>query len=301
MARTPTVIVDTHQHVWGHDHGDEPFPGFEASFSGEQAFDMMEEGGIDFTLLIPPVWMKYDNRYAMSAVAAHPDRFALVGAAHPNQVSTANRMAEWMAETRAVALRINLVLKLDVEWIDAGIFAGGPADKLWGLAEESDLPLVLRVTDQLALLHDIAAQHPRLAIVVEHCAAGARGASDPFTRLPILLELASHPNIHVKLSALPAYSKEPVPFHDLDEVVRKVVTTFGAGRCMFGSDQTKYHGKLPITDSLAQFQTGCEFLSPGDRIQILGRSAITFFRLPITAPRRVRALHQAEQFPKRSR
>lgn len=301
MVGAATVTVDTHQHVWGHDHGDEPFPGFEASFSGEQAFDMMERGGIDFTLLIPPVWMKYDNRYAMSAVAAHPDRFALVGAAHPSQVLTANGMAEWMAETRAVALRINLVLNLDVEWLDAGIFAGGPADDLWRLAEHYGLPLVLRVTDQLALLGDIASRHPRLSMVVEHCAAGARGASDPFARLPILLELATQPNIYVKLSALPAYSQEAVPFHDLDEVVRKVVTTFGARRCMFGSDQTKYHGKLPITDSLAQFRTGSAFLSPEDRAQILGQSAVAFYRLPITEPRRGRIPDEAEHIPDRSR
>ncbi len=51
-----------------------------------------------------------------------------------------------------------------------------------------------------------------------------------------LLRLARHPQVYVKTSAFFRVSKQPPPYADAAPAVRLLLDTFGAQRCMWGSD-----------------------------------------------------------------
>ena len=47
--------------------------------------------------------------------------------------------------------------------------------------------------------------------------------------------LAKHANVHVKVSAVPVYSREGHPFRDLDPHIKRLVDAYGPRRCFWAS------------------------------------------------------------------
>ena len=65
---------------------------------------------------------------------------------------------------------------------------------------------------------------------------------------------ARHPNIYVKVSALPGYSTQPFPNQNIAKYVREMVDKMGPQRCFWGTDLTRLMGHgLTYTDTIEQF------------------------------------------------
>ena len=45
---------------------------------------------------------------------------------------------------------------------------------------------------------------------------------------------------------MPALSKEPFPYRDVNPVLREIVDAFGADRLMWASDTTRFRGRIGI-------------------------------------------------------
>jgi L-fuconolactonase len=120
-------------------------------------------------------------------------------------------------------------------------------------------------------LRQLARQFPELRLILDHMNVKV-GGSDPamlyerfVDSLPPLYELAEEPNVAVKISVLPRYANDSFPFISLHPHILNVIRTFGAGRCMWGSDVTQLPcsysdwlkamlmaiGHLPRTDQVA--------------------------------------------------
>ena len=158
---------------------------------------------------------------------------------------------------------------------------GEELETFWRASEDAEIPVMVLVTDHLDQIGTIAATHPKLKLVIDHC-AGVPNATTPresFVHLPRLLELARLPNVYVKLSGLPSHSEKPSPYPDLDPIVHRVVDAFGANRCMFGSDVTRFHGEKLLSEIVDQFRVGCPFLTREQREEILGLTAARVFGL----------------------
>jgi L-fuconolactonase len=79
--------------------------------------------------------------------------------------------------------------------------------------------------------------------------------------LPGLLALADETNVYVKVSGMHDLAREPYPFPDLVDPLRRIVDAFGVERLMWGSDWTR------SASSLGYGQTVSYLLEMGDLSQ----------------------------------
>jgi predicted TIM-barrel fold metal-dependent hydrolase len=84
-----------------------------------------------------------------------------------------------------------------------------------------------------------------------------------------LVALAGLPNVAVKASALPSYTRDPYPFPSLHEPIRQVVEAFGPRRVFWGSEMTRL--RCPYREAVALFTEALTFLSEDDLHWVMGQ------------------------------
>jgi len=191
-----------------------------------------------------------ENAWAAWAATALPDRFAYVPMITPDEadIDGAVRAAKKSRDQGQLALRAVIGWPLDGRELRR--FEAGAWDPVFAACEEYQVPLFLFIAGWLSRAADIAARFPRLVLIVDHL--GLRQPpldspeDPPFKSLPQLLDLARFPNVNVKLCGLPSLSREPYPYRDLAPQLRAVVDAFGADRLMWGSDITRFAGRIGI-------------------------------------------------------
>jgi predicted TIM-barrel fold metal-dependent hydrolase len=143
--------------------------------------------------------------------------------------------------------------------------------------------------DQLPLLHEAVEFLPELVVclnhlgfcpermeVDEHGRPRLRTTLPPPT-LPAVLELARFPSVHVMVSGLYGWSREPYPYGDLGGVVRAVYESFGPERLLWASDfpwileHPGYGALLELLDF------HLPKLSAAERLDLFGGSAARLF------------------------
>ena len=97
--------------------------------------------------------------------------------------------------------------------------------------------------------------------------------------------LARHPNVFVKVSALPCYSTEPYPFRNLRAPLRRVIEAFGPRRSFWGSDITRVPATCSYRQAVTHFTEELDFLSRDDLEWIMGRGLAECLRWPAAQPR----------------
>jgi len=145
---------------------------------------------------------------------------------------------------------------------------------------------------------EVARAHPDVTLVVDQLALPIAPADDgdPWATLPDVLELAEHPNVHLKVTGVPSLSRAAYPYLDVREPVRRVLDAFGAARCLWASDISFYRGQVgwanrfpalvgdyPGKHTYAQavgFWRDGEWLTHDEQIDILGRTARRVFSWP---------------------
>jgi predicted TIM-barrel fold metal-dependent hydrolase len=93
--------------------------------------------------------------------------------------------------------------------------------------------------------------------------------------------LARYPNISVKVSALPCFSSEPYPFHNLREPLARVIEAFGSRRAFWGSDITRVPESCSYRQLVTHFTEELG-LSSADLEWIMGRGLAQCLRWPVS-------------------
>src|SRR5262249_4434713 len=116
----------------------------------------------------------------------------------------------------------------------------GSADWLWPAAEKAGIPLMVLVPGALDHLDRIAGKHPGLKLVIDHVGVNIRQkAPKAFEELPAVGALARHPNVAVKASGMPSFSRQEYPFRDVHDAIKRLVDAFGPKRTFWGTDLTR--------------------------------------------------------------
>src|SRR6202030_4029398 len=119
---------------------------------------------------------------------------------------------------------------------------------------------------------EIAARHPALRIIVDHMGfARATMDQEAMAGADRMIALARHPNVYVKVSALPCFSTAPYPFGNLRMPLRRVIAAFGPQRAFWGSDITRVPPSCPYRQVVTHFTEELDFLSADDLDWIMGR------------------------------
>ncbi|OLC17310.1 MAG: hypothetical protein AUH29_02385 [Candidatus Rokubacteria bacterium 13_1_40CM_69_27] len=278
----PMTIIDAQIHVWSPDVSTRPWPpgrtrhAHGPALGAEQVLRVMDDAGVARAVLVPPSWPGDDNTDALAAARAWPDRFAVMGRFDPKAPGAEAQLAKWRDQPGMLGVRLTFHLPLWAAWL-----TDGSLDWFWAAAERASLPLMIFVPGQASAVGPIAARHPRLRLVLDHLARrGELKDDEAFGDLDEVLALARHPNVAMKVSALPCYSSEPYPFPKLTKHIRRVWEAFGPRRMLWGTDYSRL--PVPYRDAVRHVREGLDFLSKDDREWIMGRACAEWvgWRLP---------------------
>ncbi|HUO23885.1 MAG TPA: amidohydrolase family protein [Caulobacteraceae bacterium] len=259
------LIVDAQIHPWA--RGEATGHHRKSPITTEILLQEMASAGVDRAILVPPLWDRGGNAYALSAAKAHPDRFAVMGLPPAGGFDPKNgrgRLTEWMNQPGMAGLRF-LFNAPD----RAAPLLDGALEWIWPLAEDLGLVVAMLAPGRLDRVAGIAERHPRLKLIVDHLGV-PRGASGPraFDHLPELIALSRFANVSVKAVAVCDYAQDVYPFPSVEAPLRRVFDAFGPGRVMWGSDLSRL--KHSYRECVTHFTEGLPWLSDDDLRQVMG-------------------------------
>ena len=228
------LIVDSQVHIWKSGtpviiHRQIP------QYTRDDLLKEMNEGGVDAVVLCPPSWDPQANEISMQAAAAHPERFCVLGNFDPKDPASPARVEKWREQPGMVGLRFAFLRKGEDTWL-----TDGTMEWVWAAAEKQGLPVALLVPGKLNVVDQIATKYPRLKIMIDHMARVRHTMDDSgFADLDVLLALAKHPNVAVKLSGAPSYSSDVYPYRNVHQYIKRIVDAFGPQRSFWGTDVTR--------------------------------------------------------------
>ncbi|MCY4640203.1 MAG: amidohydrolase family protein [Chloroflexi bacterium] len=250
--------------------GDEPF-------GPERFLPMMDGCGVDRAVIVPPGFSPANNDYALECVAAHPGRFGVMGLVDPTAEETPGLIARWRSEPGMLGVRGSVTELGRARWS-----SDEAAERFWAASAEHRVPVAVMAADALDYVDELLARHPSLPLSVDHLGLPRIGAewSDAWYRQ--IEALARRPRLVLRLSTLPARSREPFPFADTHPLARHAYETFGPERLLWGTDHTQTLGRRRATycEELRLVSEGLDFLSAGEREAILGGNALRYLEWP---------------------
>lgn len=274
-------VTDAQVHVWAPPSTDRPWaPGGDTYAKGvdnlsaasrpplapQRLLDDMAAAGVDRAVLVPPTFAGDDNWLALDGARRWPDRFAVMGRLPLDDPSGPQRVAAFADEPGLRGYRLTFHWGKQRSWL-----TDGTADWFWPAAERVGAPVALFAPGPLlAQVGEIAERHPGLKVAVDHFGLPleARAGDIPGV-VDQLVRLARWPNVVVKASALPSYTRDEYPFPALHEPIRRVLDAFGPRRVFWGSEMTRL--RCPYREAVTLFTEELSFLSDADLRWVMGR------------------------------
>src|SRR6516164_5943218 len=275
-------FIDAHVHVWTDDTAHYPLAaGFKkedmkpATFTPETLFKHTKPAGVDRINLIQMSYYSFDNRYMLDMMALYPDVFVGTAVIDPHAEAPDRLMGE-LAKKKVRAFRIHPSLSKQppAKWLEpAGyekMFAAG--------AKNNQAMSCLIAPDALPELDRMCKKHKDTPVIIDHlCRIGLKGTIAD-KEVDALCAMAKHERVMIKVGAFYALGKKEAPYTDLGPLIRKVVKSFGAKRCMWESDcPFQVSDEHKYQDSIDLVRKRLDFLSDEDREWLLWRTAEGFF------------------------
>lgn len=286
-------IVDSQVHIWAPETPQRPwieggaarvgFMGHRLEPLGyEELRQMMNVAGVNRVIIVPPSFEGDRVDLGLEAAHKYPDRFAVMARIPINRPEEAKSLlSEWRSESGIKGIRLTFHRTQDRPWI-----SDGTADWYWPYAEEHAIPTMVHAPYSKTELGPIAERHPRLKLILDHMGIPGHTKDDAVAPwIEETVKLARYPNMHVKVSAIPAYSTEPYPYIGLNKYVRRVIEAFGPHRCFWGTDLSRMLGQCKLTylQVVEHFTKHMDFLSSSDMAWVMGRAICECLNWPVPA------------------
>jgi predicted TIM-barrel fold metal-dependent hydrolase len=276
------IIVDGQVHLWKAESPDWPWvpgakPQLPEPMTIERYLPLMQEAGVDRTIVVPPSWPGDRNDYALEAARRYPDRFRVMGRIPLQKPEAAALLPKWKEQPGMLGIRLLFLTDTQRSWL-----ADGTADWFWPVAEKAEVPVMFFAPGRISLFGPIAERHPQLTLIIDHMGLIATMAQDNTLTSAIdqAVALAKYPNVSIKVSATPGVSQEPYPFRDMTVHIKRVVDAFGPQRCYWGTDVTNSFAKATYRQRVTHFIEELSFLSETDKDWIMGRAILARLNWP---------------------
>ena len=259
------LIVDAQVHIWKSGtpvsvHRQIP------SYTKDDLLKEMDEGGVDASLLHPPMWDPNGNEIAIEAVSEHPDRLAVLGFFDVTRPENRSLLTEWKSQPGMLGLRFAFLRKGQENWL-----TDGAMDWVWPAAERAGLPIGLLVPKKLNIVQKVAERHPGLKLLIDHMARVRHTMDDSgFADLDELLALSKYPNVAIKATGSPSYSSDSYPYRNIHKYLQRIFDAFGPDRMFWGTDITR----MPCTmrECVTMFTEEMPWLKGRDLELVMGRA-----------------------------
>lgn len=264
-------IIDSQVHAYEANTPKRPWatvPNWPAHVTGDEMVAAMDAVGVDGAIMISPfATYRYDASYAEEVARRHPDRMAIVKPVDPDDQNVADVIAKWKETKGAVGIRIFL-REEEKRAADHPGF-----DRICKAAVHYDLPLNFlfwgRVDDGMKIIDC----HPETRFIVDHLGLlqprVPPAPAEPWADLPKILDLAKRPNAVIKISGACTLSKQPYPFPDIWDPLKRIFDAWGFERCLWGTDWTRAFAVVNYENAVTPF-LGTKTLSDSERAMLMG-------------------------------
>ena len=261
------LIVDAQIHLWNAGNPTNPNHRQVPAYLKEDALREMAAGGVDAAILTPHTpWDPNANELCIEAARQHPDRFAILGNFPLDKAESRALVDTWKQRPGMVGCRFTFPPPQQSAWP-----TDGTIDWLWPAAERAGLPVALLAGGFLPKLAQVAQEHPRLKLILDHLGRQTGTQDDAaWGNLGDMLALAKHPNVAIKATGAPSYSSESYPFRNIQPYLRQIYDAFGPERMFWGTDITR----MPCSyrQCVSMFTEELPWLSGRDQELVMGRA-----------------------------
>ena len=261
-------IIDPHVHVWKHDPA---FPFAEGArvpdrdAAPETLLGLMKANGVEKTVIIQVIHYRYDNRFLASVLKRYPGTFQGVCRVDPLDAAAPDHLSRLTAEGFR-GVRISPAGNASGDW-----FHGPLMPPLWKRCHDLKVPMtVLAPVTRMPEVSLLLEKTPDLTTVIDHM---ADCPVDQPAELDKLIALKRYPNVFVKISHTWSLSKQPYPWKDSLELVKRLHEAFGPQRLMWATDWPILENSNTTYDkALAVVRDEMKFLNADDRHWILSKT-----------------------------
>jgi predicted TIM-barrel fold metal-dependent hydrolase len=268
-------IIDSHVHVWKHD----PMYPFAAGANvpardatPETLLGLMKANGVSKTVIIQVIHYKYDNRYVADVLKQYPGTFRGVCRVDPLDTAAPDRLSYW-TEQGFHGVRISPSGDASGDW-----FRGPLMPPLWKRCQDLNVPMtVLAPITRMPDIVPLMDRTPNLTLVIDHM---ADCPIDQPAELEKLIVLKRYPNVFVKISHTWSISKQPYPWLDAQQYVKRLYDAFGPQRLMWATDWPILEAKTTYDKALTVVRDEMKFLNADDKRWILSKTVEKVWPFP---------------------
>jgi predicted TIM-barrel fold metal-dependent hydrolase len=272
---TDYPILDPHVHVWKHDP---QYPFAEGArvpdrdATPEMLLDLMGANGVSKTVIIQVIHYKYDNRYLEDVLKKYPGKFQGVCRVDPLDPAAPDHLSQLTARGFR-GVRLSPAGNASGDW-----FRGPLMPPLWKRCAQLKVPMT--VLAPIARMPDVARlleKTPDLTVVIDHM---ADCPIDQPEELEKLIALKRYPNVFVKISHTWSISKQPYPWLDAQQYVKRLHQAFGPQRLMWATDWPIVETVSTYTRALSVVRDEMRFLNADDLRWILSKTVEKVWPFP---------------------
>ena len=268
----PPLVIDCHAHIYGED--ERRYPTIEKPYrpppgKGTVAHlrQEMQAAGVRYvTAIQTSTFYRWDNRFTADSARDNSMFMAGVVTLDPDDSDSPQMLEKYVRQYNVRGMR-SIPAK-------SGRLDDPGVEQLWATAERLGIVINALVNrEKRSEVESLAKRHPNLSVVMDHCMNPKAGPTlEPTVQdMHALSELQ---NVHAKLTFIPTGSALPYPCRDMHDACRAIIASFGADRCVWGSDFPceLWCPKLTYSQHLRIF-THELGLSAADKRAVLGSTA----------------------------
>ena len=282
MTFGPAVRIDAHHHVWDLDVRAQPwtaeFPPLRRSFAMEELLPQLTDSAVRGTVVVQTVDVPDETPDLLALAQVHPVIRGVVGWVDLTAADVADRLArlrDLPGGDKLVGVRHQVQTEPDPSWLTRD-------DVLRGLRAVADARLVFDLLvhpHQLPAAIEAVRRTPHGSFVLDHLGKPriAAGELEPWAQL--VGELAGQDNVACKLAGMVTEASSDWSVADLAPYARHVLSVFGPGRVLAGSDWPVCLLRAGYAEVWAANEELVASLSEPERVAVLGGTATTWYGL----------------------
>ncbi len=260
-------IIDPHVHVWKHDPAFPFAPGAnvpERDATPETLLELMKSNGVARTVIIQVIHYRYDNSYLAAVLKQYPGVFQGVARVDPLNPATPDHLSRLTGQGFR-GVRLSPAGNASGDW-----FHGPLMPPLWKRCRELKVPMtVLAPISRMPEVGLLLERLPDLTVVIDHM---ADCPVDQPAELEKLIALRRYPNVFVKISHTWSLSRQPYPWLDAQEHVKRLHHAYGPQRLMWATDWPILESWSTYAKALTVVRDEMKFLNADDLSWILSKT-----------------------------
>ncbi len=270
----PAPRVDAHLHFFA-GNSDSRFPYHErapyqpdAAATPEHLLRCMQDGGVDYAIVVHPEPYQDDHRYLEHCLAVGKGKLKGTLLLFADREGSLAKMPELCRKLSPVSVRVHAYAPDRLP-----PFGQASLRRLWTTAGEHGLAVQLHFEPRYAPgFEPLIREFAKTRVIVDHMGRPFQGTPQEHA---VVLRWARFENTVMKLSAIP----EPrmYPHRDIAPIIRQLTEAWGADRMIYGGGFGAGATGESYRQSFERARSYLEHLPAGDQAKILGGTAARLF------------------------